>query len=333
MKLILSRKILANRKYQAFNHINNQINKMIILRITLLIITILQVPCFAQNTTQEWIDVSYTGDTLVGHRMDIYLPGQQTRLFPVVVVIYGSAWFGNDRKQRSYELFGSSLLKAGFAVAAINHRSSREAIFPAQIHDVKAAVRFLKGNAEKYSLDTSFVAAVGNSSGGHLSAFLGTSGSTDQHSVGNETAAIEGSLGDYLEMSSAVDAVVDWYGPTNFLVMDSCGSRMNHNAADSPESRLIGGLIQENRDRCALANPITYVNADDPPFLIIHGDADPLVPHCQSEILHQALQKHGVDSELIIVEGAKHGPGLHEPEYFKRMTDFLLEAYKAKQAK
>jgi len=217
-------------------------------------------------------------------------------------------------------------------VVAINHRSSREAIFPAQVHDVKAAVRFLRGNATTYSLDTSFIVAVGNSSGGHLAAFLGASAGIAQHTVGDETAPIEGSLGDYTEMSSTVDAVVDWYGPTNFLVMDSCGSQMNHNAADSPESTLVGGPIQDNKDRCALANPTTYVDADDPPFLILHGTADPLVPLCQSEILHQALQKQGVDSELIIVEGAKHGPGLHEPEYFKKMTDFLLEIRKAKQA-
>jgi len=305
---------------------------MITIRITLFIISILQIPGFAQETARQWQDVPYVNDSLVGHRMDIYLPKTAEAPFPVAVVIYGSAWFGNDRKERSYELFGPSLLNAGFAVVAINHRSSREAIFPAQVHDIKAAVRFLRGNATTYSLDTSFIVAVGNSSGGHLAAFLGASAGIAQHTVGDETAPIEGSLGDYTEMSSTVDAVVDWYGPTNFLVMDSCGSQMNHNAADSPESTLVGGPIQDNRDRCALANPTTYVDADDPPFLILHGTADPLVPLCQSEILHQALQKQGVDSELIIVEGAKHGPGLHEPEYFKKMTDFLLEIRKAKQA-
>ncbi|MEM9673184.1 MAG: alpha/beta hydrolase [Bacteroidota bacterium] len=304
---------------------------MIILRIALFIIAILQIPGFAQERAQQWKDIPYVNDTLVGHRMDIYLPENGEEPFPVAVVIYGSAWFGNDRKERSYELFGPSLLSAGFAVAAINHRSSREAIFPAQVHDVKAVVRFLRGNAADYSLDTSFIAAVGNSSGGHLAAFLGTSVGIIQHSVGNETALIEGSLGNYTEMSSKVDAVVDWYGPTNFLLMDSCGSQMDHNAADSPESTLVGGSIQENKNRCALANPTTYVDTDDPPFLILHGTADPLVPPCQSEILHQALRKHNVNSELIIVEGAKHGPGLHEPKYFKKMTDFLLEAREVKQ--
>ena len=304
---------------------------MIILRIALLFVFIMQISGVAQGVEPTWPDISYVNDTLVGHQLDIYLPSQKKESFPVAVVIYGSAWFGNNRKHQSYKLFGPSLLEAGFAVAAINHRSSREAIFPAQIHDVKAAVRFLRGNAEQYSLDTSFVAAVGNSSGGHLSAFLGTSGGIIQHSVGSEIVAIEGSLGDYLEMNSFVDAVVDWYGPTTFLVMDSCGSRMNHNAADSPESTLIGGPIQDHKDRCALANPVSYVDANDPPFLIIHGDADPLVPHCQSEILHQALKQYNVPNKLVIVPGAKHGSGLHEPRYFKKMTDFLLDARETKQ--
>ncbi len=306
---------------------------MITLRVTLLFVFVMQAPGFAQRISPKWSDVNYVGDTLVGHCLDIYLPKPKAKSYPVAVVIYGSAWFANNRKMQSFELFGSSLVKVGFAVVAINHRSSHEATFPAQIHDAKAAIRFLRGNAERYSLDTSFIAVVGNSSGGHLAALLGTSGEIQLHSVGGVTMPIEGSLGKFTGMNSTVDAVVDWYGPTNFQAMDSCGSQMNHAAADSPESTLIGGSIQENDERCALANPITYVNANNPPFLIIHGDADPLVPPCQSEMLHQALQQQGATSDLMIVTGAKHGPGLHEPKYFKKMTDFLLNVMNEKRGK
>ncbi|MEQ9438918.1 MAG: alpha/beta hydrolase [Cyclobacteriaceae bacterium] len=286
----------------------------------------------AQSHTQPWKDVSYASDTLVGHRMDIYLPSSGEGPFPIVMIIYGSAWFGNDRKDNSYKILGEPLLNAGFAVAAINHRSSREAIFPAQIHDVKAAVRFLRANADQYQLDTSFVAVAGSSSGGHLSAFLGTSGGVKMYSLGNATVSLEGNRGDFNEVSSAVDAVVDWFGPTDFQAMDSCNSDMNHKAPDSPESTFIGGPIQENDLRCALANPITYIDAHDPPFLILHGDADPLVPHCQSELLYKALQQRGVESELIIVPGAKHGPGLFESEYFRKMTTFLKNAQETKKS-
>jgi dipeptidyl aminopeptidase/acylaminoacyl peptidase len=142
------------------------------------------------------------------------------------------------------------------------------------------------------------------------------------HSI---THDIEGEVGESNTFDSSVDAVVDWFGPTDFLTMDSCGSSMVHNAADSPESSLIGGPIQENRELCALANPVTYVDPSDPPFLILHGDADPLVPHCQSEVLVQALQHAGVPSRLILVPGAGHGRGLFEEKYFGEMIRFFQE--------
>jgi dipeptidyl aminopeptidase/acylaminoacyl peptidase len=108
--------------------------------------------------------------------------------------------------------------------------------------------------------------------------------------------------------------------------MDSCGSQMIHDAPDSPESVLIGGPVQDNDDLCALANPITYVDENDPPFLIIHGDADPLVPHCQSILLHEALSKHGVENELIIVPGGGHGDGVWLDNYIERMAAFFINA-------
>jgi len=218
-------------------------------------------------------------------------------------------------KQIAYKTLGAPLLNSGFAVITVNHRSSRDAIFPAQIQDIKAAVRFIKANGHKYQIDTSFVGITGYSSGGHLSAMMGTSGSVAQ---------IEGQVGNYTSYSSSVNAVVDWFGPTDFQSMDSCGSEMVHDAPDSPESILIGGPIQDNDERCALANPISYIDSDDPPFLILHGDTDPLVPHCQSEKLFQGLQDAGVSSQFILVPQAGHGPGLFEEEYFKMMCDFFL---------
>jgi acetyl esterase/lipase len=228
-------------------------------------------------------------------------------------------------KHIAFETLGAPLLHAGFAVIAINHRSSREAIFPAQIHDVKAAIRFIRGNAEQYQIDPNFVGITGYSSGGHLSAFAGTTGNITGHHLGKVEIDLEGSIGKFTGQTSSIDAVVDWFGPTDFLIMDSCGSTMSHNAPDSPESVLVGGPIQENSDKVKLANPITYVDSDDPSILIFHGDKDPLVPYCQSEKLYEAFQQNSVESQLVIIPEGKHGPGVFEEKYFGMMVDFFSE--------
>src|SRR3990172_4710816 len=292
-------------------------------RSTIFIFSLIYINCFSQQYSKSWKDLDYAGDTMIYHRLDIYLPKVEKPTYPAVISIYGSAWFSNNSKGADLATLGNALLDAGFAVITPNHRSSTDAKFPAQIHDIKAAIRFIRANAGKYQIDTSFIGITGSSSGGHLAALAGTSGFVKQYTVGPTTYDIEGNLGQDTTFSSSVDAVVDWFGPTNFLPMDSCGSNLVHNAANSPESSLIGGPIQDNKDKCALANPITYVDAKDPPFLILHCDADPLVPHCNSEMLFDALQKAGVPSQFVPVPDAQHGPGLFVEQYYKMMTDFF----------
>ena len=296
------------------------------LSIILLVSALGFIQCSCQPYSDIWEDINYADDELVSHRMDVYLPGVSKASYPAVIVVYGSAFFGDDMKQIAFKTLGKPLLNSGFAVVTVNHRSSRDAIFPAQIHDIKAAVRFIKANGYKFQIDTSFIGITGYSSGGHLSAMTGTSGSVNRMTINSESALIEGSVGNYTTFSSSVDAVVDWFGPIDFQSMDSCGSTMVHDAPDSPESILMGAPIQDNDDLCALANPISYIDHDDPPFLILHGDADPLVPHCQSEKLYEALKKEGVSSQFVLVPEAGHGPGLFEEEYFKMMCDFFLAA-------
>jgi len=280
--------------------------------------------CSTQPTPNHWLDLNYAADTMVYHRLDIFLPENKKPPYPVVIAIYGSAWFANDLKNQPMQSVGRSLLENGFAVVTPNHRSSRDAIYPAQINDIKAVIRFVRANAAKYQLHTSFIGITGGSSGGHLAALAGTTGQIKQYKLNDISMDIEGNVGPYTSYSSEVDAVVDWFGPSDFLKMDSCGSIMVHNAPDSPESSLLGGPIQENVDRCALANPITYVDPNDPPFLLLHGDSDQLVPHCQSELLYKALQKAGVPSQYFLVPGGKHVEGMMEEEYFKMMVDFFL---------
>ena len=275
-------------------------------------------------SSKHWLDIDYVGDGVIGHRLDIHLPAVGQAPFPIVVAIYGSAWFSNAAKGTVFnEGLGQTLLNNGFAVVSINHRSSSDAKFPAQIQDVKAAIRFVRANAAKFSMDSSFIGMTGWSSGGHLTALTGTTNTTQTHSIHGLEVDIEGKLGKYTETGSQVNAIVDWFGPTDFLIMDKCGSSFAHNDAKSPESSLVGGSIQENPDKCALANPISYVNAQNPPFLIFHGDKDPLVPHCQSEKLYEALQKNKVKSELIIIPGGGHGPGVMIEKYYEKMIAFF----------
>jgi acetyl esterase/lipase len=247
--------------------------------------------------------------------LDIHLPKNGSAPFPVVIMIYGSAFFSNSSKGVVFnDGLGQSLLANGFAVVSINHRSSRDAIFPAQIQDVKAAIRFVRANCQKFSLDKSFIGITGWSSGGNLSALAATTNTTTAYHLNGHEVDVEGSLGRFTKTSSRVDAVVDWFGPTDFLIMDKCGSTISHNDIKSPESSLIGGAIQENPDKTALANP---------PFLIFHGDKDPLVPLCQSEKLFEKLQATGVRSEFVVVPGGGHGPGVLVDKNFEKAVLFL----------
>ena len=276
---------------------------------------------FAQELPKPaWENVNYAGDDQNFHNLDIYLPNDGQKNYPVVVAIYGSAWRSNKNKGLNYikKILIKPLVDSGFAVASINHRSSSDALFPAQIHDVKAAIRFLRAKAEKYNLDSSFVGITGNSSGGHLAAMAGTTSFNED---------MEGDVGPFLDFDSHVDAVVDWYGPTDFLIMDICGSRMNHDNIKSPESSLVGGAIQNNKEKVKAANPITYISKKTPPFLIFHGMIDLTVPYCQSKILSIALDDFGIQNELISVRDGKHGPGVFTISNHQKMVTFFKNQF------
>ena len=230
--------------------------------------------------------------------LDLYVPPTGPKPIPVIVWVHGGGWRGGSKGSGGMAL---PMLGRGFAVVDVGYRLSGEAIFPAQVQDCKAAVRWVRANAKKYGLDAHRIGAWGSSAGGHLVAFLGTAGDVKEFDTDANA-----------EYSSAVQAVCDWFGPTDFLQMDKHsleGSRLIHNAPGSPESLLLGGPIQKEpyRTLAAKANPITYVTKNDPPFLIMHGDKDMLVPLHQSRLLYDALKKAGVDATLHVVEGAGHG--------------------------
>jgi len=281
---------------------------------------------FGQDYSQKFTDVNYAGDNQSYHNLDIYLPAEGNGPFPVIVYIYGSAWMSNSGKGADMTTVGAALLDAGYAVVTPNHRSSSDAIFPAQINDIKAVVRFVRGTASTYNFDTSFIGISGSSSGGHLASLTGTSVGVETYTVGSASADIEGSVGNYTEYSSSVDAVVDWFGPTDLKVISSCpnGDGYDHDGDNSPGSMIIGAPITQNPDKADLLNPITYVDPTDPPFLEFHGTVDKVVPYCQSELLDAALDAAGVPSEYISVPGGDHGGGVTQsPANLATMVSFF----------
>jgi acetyl esterase/lipase len=194
------------------------------------------------------------------------------------------------------------LLPAGYAVAGVSIRSSSQVRFPGQLHDIKAAIRWLRANASRYGIDPQRIAIMGDSSGGWTASIAALTGDVPE---------LEGTLGT-TGVSSAVQAAVAFYPPTDFLQMDAwavkkCDS-FCHDSATSPESRLVGCPIQTCPERAQAANPARYVSAADPPLLILHGGSDPLVPHHQGELLYMALNKACRDAAFVSLPKAGHGP-------------------------
>ena len=259
----------------------------------------------------EFRDLVYARAGAKELALDVYVPEGVAKP-PLVVWIHGGAWRAGSR-EKPPALF---LTQRGFAIASISYRFTQEAIFPAQIHDCKAAIRWLRANAPKYGYDATRIGVWGASAGGHLVSLLGTSGGVKE---------LEGELGP-LDQSSSVQAVVDFFGPTDLTQMSKFPSKMDHDAADSPESQLIGGPVQQNKEKAQRANPIAYVGSDDPPFFIVHGDQDPLVPPNQSELLEAALKKAGVPIKFTILPGAGHGgPQFGMPEMRNEIAAFFAK--------
>lgn len=269
---------------------------------------------------KTWLDVDYVGDGIEGHKMDIHVPDDGKESHKVIVLIYGSAWFSNNAKASAFQSYGKQLLDGGFAVVSINHRASTEAKFPAQINDVKAAIRYVRGNAAKYGFDTSFVGITGFSSGGHLSSLAGTTNGVKTKKFGKVKIDIEGSLGAYTKESSRVDAVVDFFGPIDVSRMERCETYKDDK---SPEAVLLGCSPSKNPDLSKSLSPMSYIDKNDPKFLVIHGDADPVVPYCQSEFFAKALKDKGVLEDFITVPGGNHGPVTFNDNTFQRMVNFF----------
>lgn len=265
-------------------------------------------PRLPDNVRAE-LDLPYAGTDNPKQRLDLYLPGKpaSAKPLPVIAFIHGGGWQSGD-KRHAGGLLAAFAQSGQYATASIGYRLTGEATWPAQIHDCKAAIRWLRGHAATYNLDPDRIGVMGTSAGGHLVAMLGTSG---------DIADLEGPLGPHCDQSSRVTCVVDQFGPTDFGLIAEAHDRPN-----GPVARLLGGPARELLETSRAASPITYVSKDDPPFMCVHGTDDAVVPFRQSEVLDEALEAVGVDCVLLKIEGGGHG-GFRSPDIADRIGKFF----------
>ncbi|NJP94940.1 alpha/beta hydrolase fold domain-containing protein [Nonomuraea sp. FMUSA5-5] len=233
-----------------------------------------------------------------GHLLDLYLPSTGITPRPLLIWHSGSAWTSDNGKEGADEI-AAVFNPLGFAVAGVSVRSSGQATFPAQVHDIKGAIRWLRANAATYQLDPNRFAIMGDSSGGWL---------TEMATFSGGVTALEGTVGT-TGVSSNVQAGLAFYSPTDFLQMNAQNlptGGLDHNSPASPESLLVGCPIQTCPDKVAQANPMTYVDAGDPPLLFLHGQADFLVPHGQSVLLYNRIKAQCGTGTFVSVPGADH---------------------------
>jgi len=281
-----------------------------------------QIPAYLKailpNGTVVHSNIAYASDTLKSHTLDLYLPPHSDKTLPVLIWIHGGGWTaGNQYNDMDYM---TTTLKAvfeeGYAVASINYRYSTTAVFPAQIKDCNQAVDFLYDNSVKYSLDKDKFAVIGFSAGGHLASLMATSN--------NNT--IDEFYYNKIKPRFKIKAAIDFFGPSDFIAR--IGSmKLDEGNKKSTSNLLLGAQPVDRPDLAKFASPTTYVDKDDPPFLIFHGDKDVTVPITLSKLLDSYLQLANVHSGFVIVRGAPHGGKLFGSEEIKNKILEFLNTY------
>lgn len=258
-------------------------------------------------------NLPYNNDTLEKHLLDIYIPPDAKGRLPLVVFVHGGGWISNDK----YSDMGympntiASVLNSGMALASIDYRFAMDAVFPAILQDCNKAVSFIYDHAEEYNLDTDNIALMGFSAGGHLVSIMGTS----QNNKVNDF---------YFEDSYRpihYQAVVDFYGPTDLVLLPG------NEDPTSPEGILIGAAPLLRPDLAKAASPITYIDEDDPPFLIYHGEKDNIVSNKQSKLFSAWLDHYGVENELTIVKDAPHFGSMYDVDEIRTKVMAFLNQH------
>ena len=276
----------------------------------------------AGATTKDTTMISnlyYAKEHDAEHTLDLFLPENATGApLPVIVLIHGGGWSGGDKE--GFAGTAKDLAKRGYAVASINYRLKNN-LFPAPVVDCKAAVRWLRAQAGQYKLDPKRFVVCGHSAGGHLAAFLAVT-----------NGVREFDQGEHLDSSSDVSAAIWFAGVGDFVTRVLTPGFESEAAADSGESRLIGGPVLQNKDKALAASPIHYVSKDSAPIILFHGDTDELVPVSQAIEMYVALDRRGVQTELHILKGADHGGNgqYQSSATYQRIDAFLNRVFAPK---
>ena len=277
-----------------------------------------QVPSFISNTFPKGTvfhhNIPYAKDTLKKHLLDIYLPANATANTPLIIWVHGGAWNHNDKFADMGYMTNTirSLAEKGYALASIDYRHSYTAVFPAQIHDCSKAIQFLYDNAEKYKLDKNRFALMGFSAGGHLASLLALS-------LNNNVSAF---YPDGKKPTFQIKAVLDYYGPADFLLFFA---KSQPEDTQNPIVQLLGHSPLVRPDLAKAASPSTYVDTNDPPFFIVHGEKDDGVPTAQSYLLKAYLDLAGVKNELNVIKDAPHYGVMFDTEDIRAKLFAFLE--------
>jgi acetyl esterase/lipase len=264
--------------------------------------------CLSQTTPthKDLVYATVDGKEL---KLDLYLPPTPAAS-GLLVFVHGGAWRGGS-KDGVPKIFPNN----GIPTASLEFRQSTEAKFPAQVHDIKAAIRFLRAKAGAYGYNAQRIVIVGSSSGGHLAVLTG---------VTNGNSDLEGKIGDYPQQSSCVQAIVDYYGATNLTTILAQSTPFGLNVRKPALELLLGSEPDKNIELAKLASPVFHVDANDPPLLIFHGEQDPQMPISQSHELTGAYKKFNLDVQFEVVYGAVHGGDMfYTPERTKLAIDFI----------
>jgi len=293
--------------------------------ILLLLISSMAINCQSQvpERVKAWFpsgttfhqNIPYAGDTLKKHLLDIYLPANAKPNTPLVIWVHGGGWWANDKYSDMGYMKNTvrTIIEKGYALASIDYRHSTTAAFPAQIQDCNAAIEFLYANSSKYKLDKDRFALIGFSAGGHLASLL--------------ALALNNNVSDFYpanrKPSFKIKLVLDFYGPSEFI---SLVGAADPNVTTDPVSTLLGASPLKRPDLSKRASPVTYVDKNDPPFFIVHGEKDDAVPYQQSVLLQSYLDLVKVKNELTIVKGAPHYGEMFDVEEIRGKLFGFLEA-------
>jgi acetyl esterase/lipase len=260
----------------------------------------------AQQVHRDVVYATVDGKALA---LDVHMPAGVTDP-PLLVWVHGGMWRTGNKSQ-----LPAGFVQNGFAVASVDFRQSLEARFPAQVHDIKAAIRFLRAHAREYGYRTDRIAVGGYSSGGHLAALVG---------VTNGNRELEGTVGADRAQSSAVQAILSVAGASNFATILAQSTPFGLGVREPALRDLLGALPDSVPELARLASPVVHVDAGDPPILILHGDQDVQMPINQAHELEGAYEKLGLDAFVDIVHGSPHlGDAYYEPAHMERIAAFL----------